>query len=65
VAIADWQWPPSLSLEQASSEQTAMYKASLVNGQTLADLTGGMGIDTLYLSRKFARFHPIFPPKIS
>ncbi len=53
ATITDWQWPPSLSLEQASSEATALYKQSLVSGNTLADLTGGMGIDTLFLSKKF------------
>jgi 16S rRNA G966 N2-methylase RsmD len=39
-------FPPPVSVEQASSEQAARYKASLVNGSSLADLTGGMGVDT-------------------
>ena len=39
-------FPPALSVEQASSEQTAHYKAALVSGQRLLDLTGGMGVDT-------------------
>lgn len=39
-------FPPALSVEQASSEQTARYKASLVQGTLLLDLTGGMGVDT-------------------
>lgn len=39
-------FPPSLSVEQASSERTAHYKASLVQGKRLVDLTGGMGVDT-------------------
>lgn len=39
-------FPPALSVEQASSEQTARYKASLVSGSRLLDLTGGMGIDS-------------------
>lgn len=38
-------YPPALSVEQASSEQTARYKASLVDGDRLLDLTGGMGVD--------------------
>lgn len=38
-------FPQQLSLEQASSEVTANFKASLVSGN-LIDLTGGMGIDT-------------------
>ncbi len=39
-------FPPPLSVEQASSERAAQYKATLVTGTTLADLTGGMGLDT-------------------
>lgn len=39
-------FPVSLSVEQASSEQTAHYKASLVDGNLLFDLTGGMGVDS-------------------
>lgn len=39
-------FPPALSVEQASSEQTAQYKASLVSGNRLLDLTGGMGVDS-------------------
>ncbi len=37
--------------EQCSSEQTARYKRQLVVGGTLADLTGGMGVDCYYMSR--------------
>ncbi|HET8855846.1 MAG TPA: class I SAM-dependent methyltransferase, partial [Salinimicrobium sp.] len=48
-------YPPGLNLEQASSEITAEYKASLVTGNTFIDLTGGFGIDTLYFSRRFER----------
>jgi len=44
--------PSKLSLEQCSSEQTAAYKASLVDRRaTLADLTGGMGVDSHAFSR--------------
>ncbi|GAB3790071.1 SAM-dependent methyltransferase [Spirosoma horti] len=39
-------FPPALSVEQASSQQTAQYKASLVSGNRLLDLTGGMGVDS-------------------
>ncbi|MFY0651420.1 MAG: SAM-dependent methyltransferase [Cyclobacteriaceae bacterium] len=41
-------------IEQCSSEITARYKAELANGDTLVDLTGGTGIDTYYLSKKFS-----------
>ena len=46
-------YPPKLNLEQTSSEITAKYKASLVQGNTLADLTGGFGIDSYYFSNRF------------
>ena len=46
-------YPPKISMEQCSSEQTAMFKASLVSGKRFADLTGGFGIDFSYISRGF------------
>lgn len=46
-------FPPALSVEQASSEVTGRYKAGLVKGEHLVDLTGGMGMDTYYLSQSF------------
>ncbi|MBP5345087.1 MAG: hypothetical protein J6Y99_02610 [Bacteroidales bacterium] len=41
--------------EQCSSEQTARYKRALVMGETLCDLTGGMGVDCYYMSRGLRR----------
>jgi len=38
-------FPPTLALEQSSSEETAHFKASLVKGK-IVDLTGGMGLDS-------------------
>jgi SAM-dependent methyltransferases related to tRNA (uracil-5-)-methyltransferase len=50
----DLLFPKHLSLEQCSSELTAKYKASLVeNGDVFVDLTGGLGIDSYFLSEKF------------
>lgn len=46
-------YPSKLHLEQSSSEITAKYKASLVEGTTIADITGGFGVDTFYFSEKF------------
>lgn len=46
-------YPPKLNLEQTSSEATAAYKANLVTGKTLADITGGFGIDTFYFAETF------------
>ena len=45
-------YPPSLNLEQTSSEITARYKASLVSGETLIDITGGFGVDSHYFSKQ-------------
>ncbi|MET4073977.1 class I SAM-dependent methyltransferase [Hymenobacter sp. UYCo722] len=39
-------FPPALSVEQASSARTAAFKAALVGGTRLADLTGGFGADS-------------------
>lgn len=51
-------YPPHLSLEQCSSEIAARYKASVVAsragaGESLTDLTGGLGIDCAFLSPLF------------
>ncbi|PWJ40857.1 class I SAM-dependent methyltransferase [Sediminitomix flava] len=44
-----------LSSEQCSSEQAAAYKASLFEGKTFADLTGGLGVDSCFLSKHFEK----------
>ena len=46
-------FPPKHNLEQASSQQTAKFKARLLSGSVLADLTGGSGIDCYYLAHNF------------
>lgn len=48
-------FPPALSMEQCSSEATARFKASLLSGKNLVDLSGGFGIDTYYLSHNFEK----------
>lgn len=48
-------FPVSLSLEQASSEETARFKSALVKGKTMIDLTGGFGVDTFFLSENFQK----------
>lgn len=45
-------YPLLLSIEQCSSESTATYKASLTQGETLIDLTGGFGVDSFYFSKR-------------
>ena len=47
-------WPSKVNVEQTSSEETAAYKASLIKGKSLADLTGGFGVDTAYFAKRFA-----------
>ena len=47
------RYPKHLSLEQCSSETTARYKAGLLKGDSLADLTGGFGIDCAFLASGF------------
>lgn len=46
-------FPPKLSIEQSSSEKTAKYKATLVSGRSLADCTGGIGVDSYCFSKVF------------
>lgn len=46
-------YPAKISIEQTSSEITAKYKASLINGEKLIDLTGGFGVDDYYFAQKF------------
>lgn len=48
-------YPPSISMEQCSSERTATYKQQLVHGHHIADLTAGFGVDTFFMSRSSAR----------
>lgn len=46
-------FPSKISSEQCSSELTASYKQQLVSASdVLCDLTGGLGIDSYYFSRK-------------
>lgn len=46
-------YPPGINLEQTSSEITASYKASIPHGDSIADLTGGFGVDTYFFSKNF------------
>lgn len=46
-------YPAPVSMEQASSEITANYKASLCAGKSVVDLTGGFGVDSWAFSKRF------------
>ena len=49
-------YPPHLSMEQCSSEQTARYKASIAGeGMLVVDLTAGFGVDLAYISQGFKK----------
>ena len=53
-------YPMKLSMEQCSSEQTALYKQQMVKRllpterQNMVDLTGGFGIDFSFMAQLFA-----------
>jgi len=52
AAIDGIVYPPHLSMEQCSSEQTARYKALLAEGtESVVDLTGGFGVDFSFLAQ--------------
>ena len=66
AATDDIVYPPHLSMEQCSSEQTARYKMKLSppsphpsskpsHPSSLIDLTGGFGVDFSFMSRGFER----------
>lgn len=48
-------YSPTLNLEQTSSEKTADYKASLISGNSIVDVTGGFGIDSYFFSKRFEK----------
>ena len=53
-------FPAKIAAEQCSSEQTALYKQQLVTKEdTLCDLTGGLGIDSYYFSRRVKQVYYI------
>ena len=54
AAIDGVVYPPHLSMEQCSSEQTARYKARIAGkGQRIVDLTAGFGVDMAFMSAGF------------
>ena len=46
-------YPSKISVEQTSSEKTALYKSEIISGESLIDLTGGFGVDDYYFSKQF------------
>lgn len=48
---SDVIYPPYLSMEQCSSEFTARRKADFFLGNSILDMTGGMGVDAYFISK--------------
>lgn len=48
-------YPDKRNIEQCSSEATARYKAGLIQGRTLVDLSGGLGVDSHCFADHFER----------
>lgn len=46
-------YPNKLNLSQTSSEISANYKSSLLEGDDIIDITAGLGIDSFVFSKKF------------
>lgn len=46
-------YPNKLNIEQTSSEETALYKSNLIQGETIIDITGGFGVDCWAFSKNF------------
>ena len=65
AAVDSIVYPPHISMEQCSSEQTALYKKSILDrlhsstfnlhSSTYIDLTGGFGVDFSFMSRGFSK----------
>jgi len=56
ATVDDIVYPPHLSMEQCSSEQTARYKASIAGkGTLIVDLTAGFGVDMAFISQNYQK----------
>ena len=62
----EFLYPPRLNREQSSSEATAEHKAHVADklcGEeafvSVADLTGGMGIDSIVFGQRGRAIHPL------
>lgn len=63
AAIDGVRYPTHISMEQCSSQQTALYKSSIASRLVddassigrLVDITGGFGVDFSYIARHFSQ----------
>jgi len=59
IKIPSWSehnkliFPKKINIEQCSSELTAKYKSQITKGDLCIDLTGGLGIDSFFISQSF------------
>ncbi len=59
-------YPNKVNIEQTSSEITAKYKAGLISGETIIDITGGFGVDCFAFAEKFKEItHCEINPELS
>jgi 16S rRNA G966 N2-methylase RsmD len=65
-------YPPSINLEQSSSERAARFKAELLTTEfdkvsfekfSALDLSGGFGVDSFFMSQKVKEFDVVEPDK--
>jgi hypothetical protein len=59
-------YPPGVNLEQCSSEATALFKSNVLftescGKSSLADLTGGFGVDSYFFSKVFHQVYYVEP----
>lgn len=54
-------YPPKINIEQCSSERAASFKASLHRGVAAVDLTGGLGVDSYFFSKRFEKVFYVEP----
>jgi 16S rRNA G966 N2-methylase RsmD len=55
----DVLYPKGISVEQTSSEKTAFFKSSLLQGNVLVDVTGGFGVDAYFFSQSFSKVYHV------
>ncbi|AZQ44044.1 class I SAM-dependent methyltransferase [Nonlabens ponticola] len=46
-------YPPKVNLEQSSSSTTAIYKSQIASGESMIDVTGGMGVDVYAFAKAY------------
>ncbi|MFI0489906.1 class I SAM-dependent methyltransferase [Flavobacterium sp.] len=59
-------YPSKISVEQTSSEKTALCKSKIISGESLIDLTGGFGVDDYYFAKRIKKVvHCEINPELS